>query len=313
VLNEKTQDGLSPRPIRNQYNIYEVLKLRDRLVEVLQFEYGGKLIQGADFDRLLCLIRETLPIVDFKGMDALADSVQHLAGRILDRETLVETCHRLAGNLPRLVNRKSIVPWHNQRFFEWVPVQITGARLERRNKDVGTTFTLRILAGTPAPMIVLLWWSLRRCRFYSAEFGFTRQRSSKLSASESKYTYADSRQLVTLRFLGLVDPEKSTREPVITSVEVPRSGPVSIWNREQLKRRFRVDEGYTCPMKFPVTFPCHLCIKGYLSCPAGTHRHDYKVRLCPVCKRPDALWDPDVPANKCVDCVGDEAFNRKRL
>lgn len=275
-------------------------------------EYGQHL-KGEQFDRVCLIFWESLAPSntgsDKVPYDKLVDSLRYLAGRILTQDLAEEAAHRIAGNMPRLRRGLKVIPWNIQRFFEWVPVQIMGSRKARNSKrEMGAMLTLKILAGTPCPMTILQWWSNRRCRYLSREFGFSR-RPGKRALHPPKFPYSDPAQLVQMRFLGLVDPTKSDREPVITEIELTPS--LSEWNRGVINRRFRVD--FECPLDLPVSFGCHHCTMGYgaenkPSCAAACHRFSYDERLCPVCNDAEALWDQEIPANMCVNCYNQGVY-----
>ena len=265
------------------------------------------MVRGDQFDRVCDIFWESLVPGNLGSdkipYDKLVDSLRHLAGRVLTHELAEEAAHRIAGNLPRLRRGLKVVPWHVQRFYEWVPVQIMGTRKARNSKnEMGSLLTLKILAGTPCPMTILQWWSNRKCRHLSRDFGFSRP-PGRRALHPPKFPYSDPAQLVQMRFLALVDPTKSEREPVLTDIEFTPS--LSAWNRGVIDRRFRVD--FDCPLSLPVTFGCHQCPIGYgpenkKPCAAACHRYTFTQRLCPVCQDEEALWDQEIPANMCVNC-----------
>lgn len=266
-------------------------------------------VRGEQFDRVCDIFWESLAPSNLGSdkipYDKLADSLRYLAGRILTPELAEEAAHRIAGNLPNLRRGMRVVPWHIQRFYEWVPVQIMGVRKARNGRnEMGAMLSIKILAGTPCPMTILTWWSNRKCRHLSREFGFSCP-PGKRQLLPPKYPYSDPAQLVQMRFSALVDPTKSDREPVLTEIEFPPA--LSEWNRGVIRRRFREEGVFDCPLSLPVTFGCHHCPMGYgleneSPCAAACHRYDYDERPCPVCGEEKALWDREIPANMCVNC-----------
>jgi hypothetical protein len=290
--------------VRQTYHVSEVLRLRDRLVEVVAGEYEDRVVRGDEFRRLVQIIYEGLP--GEVGWEALEDSVRGLAGQTLTRERIAETCWRLAGNHQRLRQHRPVPPWKVQKFREWVPLQILSCRRGQNARGKrGAFFLFRVMAGTPCPQTVFRWWSVAQCKFFSTDMGFTKP------WGESRYPYSAPEQMVSLRLNGLVDPDLCGAEPMFKQVEFPDS--LRDWNRELLKYRFRVDKGYDCPAGFSREFPCHHCPVGYkgkLLCVAATHRRDWTRKECKGCGHDDAFFDPDTPGDLCVDCVVKNSYKR---
>jgi hypothetical protein len=281
------------------YSLDQIIRRRDELVEILKFEYRNKVVRGEDFQRFVDICEEAVErFVKKPHRPTLIDSLRHLAGVKLDEKLIADTAHRLMGNLHRIRYRRKVVPWHGQRFYEWVPVQVMAVRRAKNDRgEVGATLTLKFMAGSPCPLIVLQWWSMRRCRYVSRDFGFSRP-VGPLAAHPARYPYVVPEQLVTLRFMGLIDPTKSIKEPVICEINSAPS--TRKWNIAQLKRRIR--DGFQCPKRYPLDFECHHCPIGYVHCPAATHRLDYETKPCPKCNKDDAVWNPELPVNMCIDC-----------
>jgi hypothetical protein len=237
----------------------------------------------------------------------LEDSLRHLAGALVTPELLDDTCWRLAGNLTRLRHRKAVPPWHGQQLMEWVPLQVLGCRRVKNARGrLGARLRFRIVAGTPCPRIVDRWWSMTQCRVYAPEFGFSRPVGRN---AQPRHPYGVPEQLVSLRLYGLIEPQLCGVEPAFRVVGWPDS--VADWNREVIRRRLRVDPGYTCPRGYPTQFQCHRCPAGYVDCLAATHKHEWRTGPCPECHRPDALFDPDDTGGLCVDCTIQGAYRHK--
>jgi hypothetical protein len=282
--------------IRHPYRLQQLLERRDELIEVLQFEYEGRSPGGPEFKRFVGIVAEKLPrTVD---LDTLEESLAFDAGRIFDEQTIRTLAHRIMGNLPRLSNRQPVLPWTRQPIAEWVPTQILDCRRwTTKEGRPGALFACKFMAGTPCPRIVTRWWSLKQCAFYSRGFGFARPRSGR-DPGDKRFFYIVPEQLVTLRFQALIDPQLSREDPAFAEVEFPKGVNFLGWNKAQIRRRARI--GFDCPLGHDLS--CQRCWKGYVSCPAGTHRVDYVKRPCPVCQKQDAWFDPDSPAKACVNC-----------
>lgn len=246
------------------------------------------------FKKAVQIFKDNLGIPTLRE-EILEESLTPLLGTAPTKEVWKETAHRLAGNSVRLRNHRVVLPWSLQRFDEWVPVQIMGLRYARGGRGkMGVQFTLKIMAGTPCPKIFFQFWSFKKCRYLSSKFGFQRFRGKE----PPKHFYENPKQLVTLRFLALVDSNLSDREPYVTEIEFPPS--VEDWNRRQNHRRTRLE--FKCPKGYPRELKCHDCPIGYVHCPAGTHAQDYSIEPCPKCGEKQAFFDADLPDTMCLDC-----------
>lgn len=236
----------------------------------------------------------------------MEDSLRHFAGRTTTREELLETCWRFAGNLHRLKAGMTVLPWTLQRGLEWVPLEIVACRRAAQHGNRGAIFSFRILAGSSCPRIIQKWWSQDQCWFLARNFGF-----SKLHGRNShvvpKYPMTQPDELVGMRLFGLIEPALSRNEPVFRQVHWTHG--MKGTNRELLKKRFRVDDGYQCPENKPSTSPCHHCPTGYVQCAAATHRFTWRKDHCPSCNA-EAWFDPELKSKHCVRCTRKEALNR---
>lgn len=278
---------------------------RKLLRDAVGLEFLNTTPRGADFDRLVDLVIEVL---DPKlHRQTVADSIQNLAGTPLDDKLIDDTAWRLAGNLKRLRQRRAVPPWHGQKLPEWVPVQVVSCRRSKSKKyQSGATVGFRVMAGTPCPRIVLKWWSLKQCRFYSTDFGWSKPGGGK--SGPPRYPYSAPEQLVGLRCHVLITPDESTTEPGFLVPRFPAE--VAAWNSDMIKRRLRSGPTYRCPAGLPDSFPCQKCPRGYTTCKAGTHRLDWVERPCPVCGKQDAYFDPEGAADQCVDCFAQNVYKK---
>ncbi len=305
-------------PHHHLYLVDQILKKRDDLYEVLRLEYVAPKIapKGKEFQRLVQIVWEAAG-ANLKWQ-FLEDSLRHLAGTVPTPELYRNTCWRIMGNIPRLKGKHAVPPWTTQRFREWVPVMLLSCRRELRGNKKGVVLGGVVQAGTPCSRWISRWLSLPVCRILAFGTGFLRQRWGA-----SRYPFLSPEQLVGLRICVVVEPDLCGREPGC-SVPLERSErtrlirphplvfPPAIreWNRERLKRKFRVDPGYHCPKDYPVTFRCQQCPVGLVHCSAATHLHDWEERHCDECNRDDALFDPDLASDVCVDCYNRAAWRR---
>lgn len=278
---------------------------RKLLREAIALEFENTAPTGDAFDRLVDLVVEV--IGDKVYRPAVVDSLRHLAGTHLDARLIDETAWRMAGNVKRLGQRKPVPPWHGQRLAEWAPAQITSCRRARNGRGVmGARLTVRMLAGTACGLHASRWWSLKMCRFVSADMGWTRQRQG--DHVPARFLYSVPEQLVGLRTYVLLTPDLSGREPGF-KITAPHPS-VRRWNRYVIQARTRSLRGFRCRLKLPDDYPCHKCPIGFENCTAGTHRKDYKTAPCAGCGRNDAWHDPESAADVCVDCEVKNAYRR---
>lgn len=296
----------------DHYSVSRVLKLRDTIVANLTLEVGTT-PKGDDFRRVVRIVWESLTDdglgSDAYDMEALKDTLADAAGVPLTPESVATMAHRVAGNTARLKQRRSAGPWSRQRFYEWVPVQVTGVRLERGGRgEAGASAVFKVMAGTPCTRSIVKWWPSSRFRFLSRKLGFTRPPSDKIGSLSAR-PYADPRQFVQLRMSALIDPTMCESGPDFSVVETPPK--FQDWNRAVVRRRYR--EGFSCPLSLPMTSPCHRCPMGYVGkgrCPAACRRLPCVEIKCRGCGK-RRLADPEDPGLLCLSCR-DEAYRNPR-
>lgn len=268
------------------YSIGQITKLRDKIVDAILLEFGGTTPVGEDFDAFVRTIDKYLPFsVSF---DTLFESIRCLVGTNISKDSIFDTIWRICANIPRLRNGTAVPPWSVQTDFEWVPVHIIEFK-HHKNKygERGYLFAFKVMAGTPCPLTIIKFWSFRFCKFISRELGFTSQKGN--------FPFIDGRELVNLRMLALVDPDKSKDEPYFDKTK--HTATTKAWNKKILLARAKIDP--PCPYSF--THDCFRCPVGYVDCIAGVHPETYQVSFCPSCKQ-DAYFDPVVDSLDCVDC-----------
>lgn len=238
--------------------------------------------------------------------ETFRESVLYLAGEKL-REPMVDVlAQRLAGNVLRLRHHIPVKPWTSQKHPEWVPVQaIAVQRVPDDRQGVSARLTLKILAGTPCPAVVRVKWSLKRCRVIAREIGFRQYGVRKDDPPPFPYTVPE--ELTSMRWEMLVDPDQSDPDPFLTEIRYKPA--LQTWNKAQLKRRMRI--GFDCMAGHPLSFPCSQCVIGYLTCPAGTHRNNWRIRSCPECDEPEAFWDMDLCKSSCIRCYIRDLYRRR--
>jgi len=279
-----------------KFNLRAIASRRDAIKNTI-LRRGPVTVRGGEVERLIADIRGCLP--RSVRYDVVFESIRNLVGVQLDYGHAAQTAWRLAGNVHRLVQGRPAPLWAAQQEPEWVPLHAISGVLGRNARGrLGYTYRLKILAGTPCPMVVTVFWSRQFLSFLARQVGF--------SAPWQKYPYVHGTELVHLYFMGHIDPLRSRFEPGFSEYGAPQS--MIKRNRERVLRlRKRFNE--QCPYGW--THECHRCYKGYElrdnydGCPAGTHRLNYVRKLCLGCER-DSYFDYDQSREKCITCLRKE-------
>lgn len=277
-----------------------ILKNRKWLADVLETDLAGRVVAGDLFEKAVELCRRTLPARLHEP--TLRESLRCLAGRTPTRADLDLLAYRLVGNLDRLRMRRPVTPWVTQSVDEKALVQIAVYRPELR-KTPTTRFTVQIITGLAAGLRTQVWWDNERCAIVAAISGFDRLPRQLMGAAIPPHLYEAPAQLVGIYGEVLVDGAESAKAgtPLFKRFNCPDN--LKKVNRELLRKRFRSTPKHPCPKNYPANFPCHYCPVGYLECPAAVHEQNYSTGLCPACKDPEAVFDPDWSTDRCVNCI----------
>lgn len=284
-----------PHATSRAYNVSAIMEMKNRMVDVLQVRFTKRPLRGKLMKEFVRVVAELLNVSE----TVIADSMHSVQGETLDKIRLDALCHRFCGNEASLKRGEPLMPWTPYVHGEWVPVQIMSVSPRRNTKgSSGAQLQLKILAGSAAGTIIFAWWSILRCRFHATKhLGF-----SKRSFNPDKmppFPYRDPRQLVTLRFKAIIDPERTEDTPVLGGLEV--SGQLLKWNKHRIALRKRNPKVFVCPNKYPLTLLCHQCPIGYLDCEAGCHRETYEVKHCDTCNK-NGFFDDDPREKSCLRC-----------
>jgi len=239
--------------------IDRIYKLRDRLAEYDLLEYHGLPLEGETLSKLALRLSRRLP--GKIARQVLFESIRDMAGQIADLPTLKRLCWRLAANVPRLKCGESIPAWTVQRVSEWAPAQVmTCVKGVNAFNRPGGTYRIRILAGRPASMLIMKFWTSNLAAYFGRNMGYSRLRPLR-----------DISELVNLRLMLYLEPEFSWDEPGFRHIECPDN--LLKWNRKIIGFRYRKvgRTDWPCPRNY--IHPCHDCHVGYVDCPAATHPH----------------------------------------
>lgn len=268
--------------------IEQIYTLRAKLCFNLS-KYCGIDLQGLALTDFIRDLRASLPA----GMpeNAVKHTAATLSKRTLDYPTLYEFSWRLAGNVSRLKDGETILPWDAQPALELMPVQVLEYHKDRfTNGAPAAKYTLRILAGRACPMIITKRWTFDFIRFFArSTLGFT--------PNWGQFPFRDAAELVRLRFVAEIDPEFCREKyPGFDKMRCPQS--CLKWNKKIFKARAHLDP--PCPQNF--VHPCCACPIGYDQCIAGVHRGTYEWKVCTKCNE-ENYHDPASSAGICIECV----------
>jgi hypothetical protein len=278
-----------------RFDINGILRRRDRIVDRVIVPRIGELLQLDALQQMTAELQRVLPSGITRA--TLFESIRHIAGRTVQRPNGTALAWRLAGNIPRLREGVPASPWSAQLTEEWVPLQILRATPCRNQRNrIGYNYEFRVLAGSPCPMRLTAFWAKELSRAMARRMGF--------SKPWGHFPYKHAVDLVGLRLLGQLDPQRSTTSPAFYEVACPAA--FQKWNRDHVLRvRCRVDP---CPRGW--THSCRTCLVGYANCPAATHPQDYVRGFCAICGNPDVWFDPAAAVGRCIQCHTRELMKR---
>lgn len=230
------------------FNLRHIFNRRNKLVEALESFYNKDLLAD-QFPAFVDIFCENLPDVK---RSVIEDSLHHLVGRMLYKDTGVTVAWRLAGNLPLLRTDTPVFPWLNQRTVEWVPFVVR----EITPKEGTDKFTIifKILAGTPCPYITCFNWSEAAIKFFSRKIGFTSDRGKRPLGYTTNIT--------GMLFVGCLVPALSSTQPTFPFDGVHCMPSMITNNKKLIDSRCRAKS--RCPFDF--NWPCYNCFVGRDKC-----------------------------------------------
>jgi hypothetical protein len=290
--------------VEEHYSTYRVFQQRDKLFNQLGRRFANQCITDDLLGELVDGVCASMPPVISKSV--ISQSLFELAGESPAREMLFDTFWRLSGNVPLLLAGTPVHPWVSQRGVETVPAQIVDVKMVRLFGELVYSVLFQFLAGSACPLKSHQYWSPRKVSFLAKRrddsgygFMFSKNPSSR-SKQVIKYPYSDARQLVSMRCLVVLDPDRSKDGPDFQ--EIRFTSGLSAYNRELLKKRARIDLGYVCPEGFSRTQSCHTCYIGQDKCSASCHPKTYEINFCNGCEQ-QAYFDPFDSHSYCVNCA----------
>jgi hypothetical protein len=246
------------------YSLERITALRKRLTDDDLVDFVGYSPTGDTFNDLTVRTAAALGV----SVSVIRESISHLAGQCLTAKLLDDTAWRLAGNAPRLRRGIAVPPWTVQRAPEWVPIQVLEYTYHRTQRGAhGGLFRLRIMAGTPCPLIVTAFWPSQLCWMLARRAGYNARRD---------LPYSHPSEMVNMRLMALVTAEHSRGKPGFAKYGC--TDQLRRWNNVVIKHRFRLEgtEEWPCPEGFD--HQCYECPIGYDRCPAATHRNTFTLQ-----------------------------------
>ena len=294
------------------YSLHRIFNRRDKLFQQLGSRFANQRITDDVLSDLASGVHSFLPAAI--PLPAVFQSLFELAGEIPTKDELFNTFWRIAGNLPILMEGKPVHPWNSQRAIEVVPAQVLEVKLVRHFGALAHSVMFQFLAGSACSTRSHQYWSRKKLVFLAKRrdenghgFMFSRGAGSR-SKRVIPYPYTDARQLSGMRCLAVLDPAISDTGPDFQEIRFTHS--LAEYNRELLKKRLRVDEGYVCPEGFDRTQSCHTCYIGRDKCSAGCHPATYAVDFCSRCQQQSYFDAKDLSGN-CVNCIAEERKKKK--
>ncbi len=285
------EEKLPPLP---RLSLAAITKTRDRIVDEAAYDHYEDAIVG---DKLRRFAGEIAAILKPRGVDlqTVLASCAEIRGQDLTQRRLRTFAWRLASNIDRLKAGYPLGPLRTPREAAWMPIQVGSALPGCDHKSrFGADFTATALAGTYATGRLTWFWTRTAYLYIARSAGFT--------GSGGRQPCQHPTQFVGLRLFAWVDPALSRDgSPAFRTVAVSPS--MLAYNNEILAIRFRLDR--QCPLGFDGEnfLACHFCSAGARECAAACHPVAYESGLCAKCGQVDAVFDPKLPGDACINCV----------
>lgn len=274
---------IEEHPPLPEMSIKRVLVNRDKLIGALA-SFTGKKLEASSFNSFVSKLHAALPDSILKM--TVHNSVKNLVSRELTKTLLLETCWRMAGNLPLLSQHRPVTQWLHQADFEWVPARVCDVYAHKQFKQLVYTFTFQSLAGTVVPKKLIQTWSFKKTQYLATYrsnkgfgFGFSRSRVNGRGEQCNQGLLLDVHQFYGLQCFLLLDPKRSKQDPFV--IEVGHSHATMMHNRRLITARDRSQT--PCLKGFPITHECFRCPYGVDKCVLATHQITYSKSKCNRC------------------------------
>jgi hypothetical protein len=291
--------------IDHRYNLSSIVNRRNSLMSELSGEYCNRLLVGDVFQTFALKVASKFPSA-VKTHIVSQSLMEHL-GVKPSRRQLFETFWRLAANIPMLQEDKPVHSWSAQLCKEWAPLEVVSVSSEKRGKKRGYRLTFQVQGGSSVSWRISQFWSSKKVFFLALRrddrgngFMFSRPPSSR-SRRTPVCIFINPKQLISLQLSGLIDPDLSEDSPNFK--EIRFSSGQSIYNREMIKKRERLEEKYNCPFNYRLTVLCHECPVGRDKCPMSCHPKTYVVKDCVSCGKKSYFHN--IYKSCCINCEED--------
>jgi hypothetical protein len=277
--------------MKKRFSLTRVFKQRDKIFQAIK-PYIDRPIFGDTVRDLVADVYRVLP--NYVSHDAVFESSRGLAsgalaGATLERKIAAEFAWRLAGNIDKLIAGQPVLPWTRQSADEWLPVLVTRVDDAYRRGKTGCIFHMRVLAGSPCPMLFTQFMSRASCAAISKRIGFSRN-----------IPYVHGAYVTGLRFWAHIDAGKSNESLFFREVDCTPS--MRAGNRKILEIRARLQP---CPRNYQ--HECMNCAIGYDTCIAAIFARELTLQLCPRCNL-NARFDLTRSEEICLMCWQRNSF-----
>ncbi len=236
------------------FGLRNVFKRRNKITKIL-LDYVDTRLSADLLVEIIPRITKQLPKVEPITVE---NSLRTTIDAILTQPKITEIAWRFAGNLPTLQDGRSVFPWIHQKHIEWVPVSILETKKSANADKI--IVTMRILAGTPCPMLIVYNWKEGNIRYISRLVGFASDRQSRPLVHYSNIT--------GMLFCGCLLPTLSANQPTFPTESIYCSPSMLENNKKLIDSRNR----RITPCPFSMNCDCYRCHVGLDKCPRAIRR-----------------------------------------
>jgi hypothetical protein len=267
------------------------------LDDIRVLQYIEAPLVGDDFEDFIQALLPHFP--KYTRVGDLYGSLAHLRGKPISQDTLSTEAWRLFANVHTLKAQQPVQPWTAQVKDEWVPLQVVNAvTMRARSNKVGCKFTFRVLAGSPATLLMTKFWTSKYCYYIADTLGFTK--------SYLTLPMEDPVELVGLRLFGKLTVALCSGTNLAFD-EIRCSSTQETHNKDVTRKRRRVE--WECPKGYK--HECFQCKIGYDKCSVAIRPKTLVKRDCEHCRK-RKLFEPTTPQiGMCVECQRKKNLEKK--